>query len=79
MDLAEIRHAIEELAKGSRQQRWLSGLPNETSWNGTPRPNAISPGEPASRLLGEMKMDVGLGKFCPFEDGRLQRRCYDAF
>ena len=73
MDLAGIRHAIEELPKEQQAElaAWLADR-EQAEWEAEIERD-FSPGGAGSAFLEEMKSDASPGKSRPFEDGQARK------
>jgi hypothetical protein len=74
MDLAAIRHAIEELPREQQAAlaAWLAER-DQAEWDAEIERD-LAPGGAGVALLEEMKTDARAGKFRPFEQDRPPRR-----
>ena len=74
MDLPEIQHAIESLAKDQQAvlAAWLYER-DQAEWDAEIQRD-FAPGGAGAALLEEMKADVRAGKSRPFDQGRPQQR-----
>jgi hypothetical protein len=74
MDLAQIRHAIEELPRDQRAElaEWLSEL-EQAEWESEIERD-FSSGGAGMAVLEEMKANTRAGRFRPFEEGRPEKQ-----